>query len=45
MSKNFQVSAFPFFYVIDKQGNIAASFEGYGNQLENALMQQIEKLH
>ncbi|HVX00163.1 MAG TPA: TlpA disulfide reductase family protein [Candidatus Babeliaceae bacterium] len=45
VSKNFQVSAFPFFYVINKQGNIAASFEGYGNELENELTQQIEKLH
>jgi peroxiredoxin len=45
MSKNYQVSAFPFFYIIDRQGNIAASFEGYNNELENGLTQAIEKLH
>jgi peroxiredoxin len=44
VSKSFQVSAYPTFYVIDKEGTIAASFEGYSKELENELIEKIDKI-
>jgi len=44
VSKSFQVSAYPSFYIIDKQGNVAASFEGYDKTLESSLITLIDKL-
>lgn len=43
-SKIFKVSAYPTFYLIDKQGNIVIAIEGYSNELEKKLTAEIEKL-
>lgn len=44
LSKTFQAPGYPAFYVINKQGNIAASFIGYDDDLEKNLIAAIEKL-
>jgi len=44
VAKIFQVSAYPSFYLIDKNGVIAATFEGYSKELENQLIEKIDKL-
>jgi peroxiredoxin len=44
VSKDFQVSAYPTFIIIDPEGNIAASFEGFSSALESSLIAQIDKL-
>ena len=44
VSRSFSVSAYPTFILIDKQGNIAASFEGTSKTLENELIAGIDKL-
>jgi peroxiredoxin len=44
VSKDFRVSAYPTFYLVDKQGNIAASFEGYSKELETELTAKIDKI-
>ncbi len=44
VSKSFQVSAYPTFYLIDKKGHIAASFEGYSSELEEQIINEVEKL-
>jgi len=40
----FHVTSVPTFYLIDKQGKIAATFDGFSNSLEKDLTELIEKL-
>ncbi|MCQ6957055.1 TlpA family protein disulfide reductase [Mucilaginibacter aquariorum] len=44
VAKSFQISAYPSFYLIDKNGMVAATFEGYSNELENELIEKIDNL-
>jgi len=44
VAKSFQISAYPSFYLIDKNGTIAATFEGYSKELENELIEKIDNL-
>lgn len=44
VAKSFQISAYPSFYLIDKNGMIAATFEGYSKDLENELIKKIDDL-
>jgi peroxiredoxin len=44
VSKSFQISAYPTFYIIDKTGTVAATFEGYSKDLENGLIEKIDQL-
>jgi peroxiredoxin len=44
VAKSFQISAYPSFYLIDKNGIIAATFEGYSKALENELIEKIDNL-
>ena len=44
VAKSFQISAYPSFYLIDKNGMIAATFEGYSKDLENELIKKIDIL-
>jgi thiol-disulfide isomerase/thioredoxin len=41
---SYHVTPIPTFYIIDKQGNIAWSVDGYGDDLEHDLITQIDKL-
>lgn len=42
VAKNFKISAYPSFYLIDKNGFIAATFEGYGKSFENEIIKKID---
>ena len=44
VAKSFQVSSYPSFYLVDKNGMIAAAFKGYSKGLETELIEKIEKL-
>jgi peroxiredoxin len=44
VAKSFQISAYPSFYLIDKNGIVAATFEGYSKELENELIEKIDNL-
>lgn len=44
VAKSFQVSSYPSFYLVDKNGMIAATFEGYSKNLETELIEKIDKL-
>lgn len=44
VSNSFQVSAFPTFYIIDKEGNIVNSIAGVNKELEKDLIAQIDKI-
>jgi thiol-disulfide isomerase/thioredoxin len=39
--KKFQVSSYPTFYLIDKQGNVVTSYDGYSDDLEKKLITDI----
>lgn len=44
VAKSFQISAYPSFYLIDKNGMVAATFEGYSKELESELIEKIDNL-
>lgn len=44
VAKSFQISAYPSFYLIDKNGMIAATFEGYSKELEKKISEKIDNL-
>lgn len=43
-AKSFQVSGYPTFYLIDHQGKIVSTIEGFNDKLESDLIDQIDKL-
>lgn len=44
VSKDFHVGPIPTFYLINKQGNVANTYEGYSDELEKSLITEIDKL-
>ncbi|GAB3936845.1 TlpA family protein disulfide reductase [Mucilaginibacter myungsuensis] len=43
IAKKFQVSAYPTFFVVDKQGKIASVIEGYSDDFEKTVTSQIDR--
>ncbi len=44
VANDFHVSGIPTFYLIDKQGNVIKTYDGYSEDLEKNLITQIDKL-
>ena len=45
LKEQYNVSSIPTFYIVDKNGKVAASFSGYTDKLQSELVAKIEELN